>query len=146
MTISDKPLTGWEDVKDAVFRAGDLAECVATGQPLAEVVQQSILASTFTRAVYVDEKLAAVWGYGPTRFLGPTAIAWLLTTAVVEQNPVRFLRSSRRIVNYMLEQYETVVIAVDARYTVAVRWLQWLGFFSFGETSGTFVFMMIERG
>ncbi len=52
----------------------------------------------------------------------------MLGTDDVPHHSMKFLRESKRIVGEMRERFKYLYNYVDARNTVSVHWLHWLGF------------------
>lgn len=75
----------------------------------------------------VDGEPACMWGIEKKSLLS-TWLIWMLTTDAVDENPVRFLRESRRIVRALYRDYGTLEGLVDADFDSSVQWLRWLGF------------------
>lgn len=69
-----------------------------------------------------------LYGVAPGSLVDPAGRPWLLGTNDVPYHSVKFLRESKRIVNEMREQFGNLYNYVDARNTVSIRWLSWLGF------------------
>lgn len=112
----------------ANMRAADIAEMQATlpVTPL-EGLRRSVIMSHESCVARVDGVPACVFGLGVGSYLSGLMRPWLFGTNAVEANGRIFLRSNRVVVNdwasrFDLENY------VDARHTVSVRWLRWLGF------------------
>jgi hypothetical protein len=55
-------------------------------------------------------------------------VPWLLATEEVERQPVTFYRESGKLFPTVAAGYERLVNWVDARNTLSLRWLEWLGF------------------
>jgi hypothetical protein len=90
-------------------------------------VAYSIACSRPGYAALVDEAPAVVFGVGPSLEAG-TGVAWLLATNEVERHPVTFYRESKKLFPRVAEGYDRLVNWVDARNTLSLRWLAWLGF------------------
>ena len=69
-----------------------------------------------------------MFGVAPRDILGGVGSPWLLGTGDVERHAITFLRLNRQYVLRMLDIFPHLVNFVDARHTVAIRWLKWLGF------------------
>jgi hypothetical protein len=69
----------------------------------------------------------ALFGIGPTLEKG-VGVPWLVATKEIERHPVRFYRISKKLFPSLAEGYERLVNWVDARNTLSLRWLAWLGF------------------
>jgi hypothetical protein len=72
-------------------------------------------------------RTAAVFGIGPSLEDG-LGVPWLLATEIIERYPITFYRASRTLFPRVAEGYERLVNWVDARNTLSLRWLVWLGF------------------
>lgn len=53
---------------------------------------------------------------------------WLLGTDAMEQLPVTFFRTSRTFIDAFVQQFGYLENYVDARNTLSIQWLRWLGF------------------
>ncbi len=83
--------------------------------------------------IVVDGHVVAIFGDSPHD--GRTGIPWLISTIHVERYPRAFLQVCKPEVAEMLTRHESLLNFVDVRNTVAIRWLEWLGF-TFGEPVG----------
>lgn len=70
---------------------------------------------------------ACMWGLEGGTLLGHYGL-WMLTTDLVDEHPVTFLRNSRRFVEWAREHYGPLDGMVDAEYELSERWLRWIGF------------------
>lgn len=114
----------------AVARSGDRREALALGaMDVGAAVRLGVRAGGAETAVVGDE-VAAVWGCPPASVLTPDVGApWLLTGRLVDRFWLDFARESRRIAHDWREQYPGGLRnVVDAEYTRAVAWLEWVGF------------------
>lgn len=75
----------------------------------------------------VDGAPVCMWGLEKKSLLS-TWMLWMLTTAAIDENPVRFLRESRKIVKSLSSAYGTIEGMVDSDFDISIRWLRWLGF------------------
>ena len=67
--------------------------------------------------------------FGAVPLLDNVGSVWLLgTDAISESIPISFLRWSRRFLPFLMEPYDMVCNLVDARNTVHIKWIRWLGF------------------
>ena len=129
----------------AKLRAADERECAAGGLTGAEAVYQSVSLSVWSYTVKSEDgEILAYWGYAPSSFMGNSCRAWLLSTPAVETNKRAFMEASTHYLAQLLERYPQVYVEVDREYTRAVRWLEWLGFYTvnIGER---FTLMCVER-
>jgi hypothetical protein len=109
------------------MRPADAEECRATGLEPLESVLRSMLISEFTRAAFIDDELAALFGVsvtGPEKF----AVPWCLTSEVVDRKPMAYWRASKLVIAELLKLYPVMVQAIDARYGAALSWATRLGF------------------
>lgn len=83
--------------------------------------------------IVVNNKVVAI--FGDTAHDQSTGIPWLISTVHVEQHPKAFLQVCKPEVEEMLTRHESLMNFVDVRNTVAIRWLEWLGF-TFGDPVG----------
>ena len=110
-------------------RAADRLENeAASGRPLDRVLQASLDLSTHAWAALLDGKPAAIWGAGPLSLLNGKGSPWLIGTTAIEENPLVFLRLSRRYIVEIARVYQMLENHVDARNAKAIAWLAWLGF------------------
>lgn len=130
-------------------RANDAAECRAAGLEPAEALAMSIARSDHAVNEFIGGEHAASWGWRLRGFLTQNIDAWLLTSDVVERNPIYFARQSRKRLKLLLEHHPSIFVEVHAAYTTSVKWLLWLGFRRVGERivgGETFLIMQKDRG
>lgn len=113
----------------ARLRAEDAAEVWAIGRftPLA-AVEQSLDRSMRAWAWIEDGQPVALFGVGVESLIGGVGRPWLLTTAGVAQHRIRLARLSLNALVRIREVRPRLENWVDARYTVCLRYLRWLGF------------------
>jgi len=75
-----------------------------------------------------DGRPEVMWGVGDISILTGIGAPWLLGTDAVERNFRGFLRISRDWPAQLLGRYRLLRNLVDARNTISIRWLEWLGF------------------
>ncbi len=114
------------------MRPEDAAEVMASdGVSPVEAIIQSWAASQEAWTVRMNGEPAAMYGASVHPFgseLAPVAVAWLLTTPVVDRHPVLFVRESKRIVRDLYRRYGDLINYVDARYGKSLRWADCIGF------------------
>jgi len=71
---------------------------------------------------------AAIFGLCTTNLIGERAVAWMVTTDIVDRRRVRFLRYCRTILGELRAIYPHLESEVDERHTACLRWLRSLGF------------------
>jgi hypothetical protein len=98
-------------------------DAATMGDPEA-VLRHGIEVSDLCCTVYYDGEPICIFGIVGDDF----GSIWLLGTDLIEDHPIAFLRVSKAIVNHLRKSYSFLGNYVDARNTVHVRWLKWLGF------------------
>lgn len=117
----------------AYMREADRAEVWASGrlEPLA-ALEASVAISREVWVGRVDDVPVCLFGVGHlsdgTLLGGAVGAPWLLGTNDLPRHAVAFLRRNRPVVAGWRQSYGRLVNCVDARNSVAIRWLRWLGF------------------
>lgn len=93
--------------------------------------------------VLVDDRPAAMYGVLSNTLLGLPKI-WVISTPLVEREPIAFLRNSRRILQEFYESYGTLIGMVDREFERSCAWLRWCGFVEFRQ--GEFIMMRYSGG
>ena len=106
----------------------DAAEVWAAGRripldALLHSMEMSIEAWTWR----FDGEPACMSGVAVPSLLGEWANPWLLTTPLVRRHPVGFIRAYRGESERVLRLFPRLVTMVDARHSVCLRWMQWIG-------------------
>lgn len=111
------------------LRADDLAEVLQFGAQPVPALIDSITGSVEAWTALDDGTPITCWGVAPwTTLVGGVGCPWLLSTQGVERHKRRFMEESRAGVVKMHALFPKLETLVDARYTRAIRWLEWLGF------------------
>ena len=120
------------DVRELVanMRHQDADECHAAGHDdLHRVVHEGIRASVMCYTARVDGDLAAIFGLVPyAGMLGSTGVPWLLGTPLVPKHRRILARHAQPYIARMLAIYPHLLNVVHARNSVAVHWLERMGF------------------
>lgn len=118
------------DALAAGLRPQDQDELDACGQPdHRAAIAASVEASAWCRAVLVDGQLAAILGVAPFgTLLAPAGAPWMLGTDLVPRHRRTLARLAPRYIRRMLRDFPALKNYVHARNTIAVRWLQRIGF------------------
>lgn len=75
----------------------------------------------------VDGEVACMFGIVAPELLSRTAYPWFLTTYLVEKHARQFARACGTLLPELLASHPHLVGMVDDRYSLSVRWLEWLG-------------------
>ena len=115
------------------MRPDDAREVLAShGLSPRRALELSVDSSTEAWATRIDGDLVAIWGVTevPTdAMISPrVGSCWMLTSAAVERHKVGFWRACRATLPLLLERWDLLFNAIDARHTRAVRWGKRLGF------------------
>ena len=111
-----------ENIRDA-----DRNEITAySGQQPIEALVAGYNCSDVPFTVVVGGEPAAIFGASPVE-PGVGAI-WLLGTDRILRNTTRFLRESHFWLDQCARPYDMLFNYVDARNTVHIKWIKWLGF------------------
>ena len=102
----------------------------SSGTTPIEALMKSIGSPGEHWAALDDGKVVAMFGISQCSMLGAkdVGVPWLLGGDGLEHNGKVLLRVSRHFINEASRQFEMLGNFVDARHTVAIRWLEWLGF------------------
>lgn len=111
------------------LRPADVLEVeTASGRSVGAALLFSVRASRDPLAAFVDGELAALFGVVPMGMLTRSGAPWFLSSARLYDVRLSALRASRERVQRWKSEYDHLVNWVDARNTVSIRWLKWLGF------------------
>ena len=81
----------------------------------------SIAASEKGCSVFLDGILCALFGIS-------NGIIWLVGTDEISNHPITFFRMSKNIFSEISKGYSYLHNWVDARNSLSLRWLSWLGY------------------
>lgn len=111
------------------LRKADLDEIKAAGNSSArECLANGLNVSSKCWVALIDDEPACVFGVAPISILGGVGAPWLLGTDKLFKVRRRFLTDSRIYFKEMLKLYPVLQNYVDARNSMSIRWLKWLGF------------------
>ena len=107
----------------------DIDECWAAGHrtPVQAVIE-SYRASSNAKVGLYKGRVVCMYGVAEMSILSNVGIPWLLGTDEIEKHSNYFLRQNRYYMKEIKKKYSLLINFVDARNTVAIRWLEWLGF------------------
>jgi hypothetical protein len=96
---------------------------VASAKAIADCVEKS----KYSRAAFVDDQIACMWGVLEHGLI-TGANLWLVTTPLVEQHRIKFLKENRKFIQSLKSAFPFSYVFVDEAYTKSRRWIEWLGF------------------
>jgi len=112
-----------------VMRTRDAEEVwAASGKDVVESLRDSIEQSAEAYVGYANRCPAAIFGIVPQDIVAGHAVIWLLTSRMVEEFPLTFVRESKRLLDFFQVNWPVLGGAVDERYEDAMRFLKLLGF------------------
>jgi len=110
------------------MRQEDIDEVrAASGKHHYIALLDSIDASIECYTAWVRNSPIAIFGIcrGENESIG---CIWLLGTDAISGNQIDFLRKSKHWIDEFQSRYAVLYNNIDARNTVHIKWLQWLGF------------------
>jgi hypothetical protein len=111
------------------LRDGDRLECASYGVTPIVGLRKSFKNAVLRRTALINGEIAAMWGIGVIgSALSDTGYPWLMTAPAIERLPVSFLREAQREVGRMRRIHRRLTGHVAARYGMACRFLEVLGF------------------
>ena len=114
------------DLFAPLLRKADIEEVKASSglSPL-ESLRYSIAHSEECWVLEIDNNPIAIFGVGATQLFN---IPWMLGTNGIDRYPKEFMKTSYEVVATWFQKYPLLMNFVDARNTVAIRWLIRIGF------------------
>jgi hypothetical protein len=128
---TDFTLTENSDLDElfASLRTADKEEMVALhGFPFEEMVRDGIKRSDIAWSMWVDGRLAAVFGVVGVSVTPGIGVPWLLGTQHLERHGGRLVRFGARYIDQMHTAYPVLMNYVSAENDRSIRWLENLGF------------------
>lgn len=121
-----------DDIDELVarMRQQDVDEVRAAGHTdLREVVADGVNRSVLCWTARIDGEVAAIFGVAPAGTLTSAhGVPWLLGTDLIPRHRRILVRHAAAYIERMLALYPRLFNAVHVDNTVAVRWLQHMGF------------------
>lgn len=109
-------------------RAAEVEEVMAShGLTPETMLAVSVMDSVVSWSWIVDGEVACMFGVVTEPMLLGDSFPWFITTPLVEQHARAFARTCKTLLPELLEHHRPLIGWVDARYTMSVRWLEWLG-------------------
>lgn len=113
----------------AIARQADIDELTeGLGVSIEDALLCGIRDSLNAKQIVVDGQVVAVFGDAVFSLLGSVGVPWMISTVHVQKHAKAFLKVCKPQVQQMLTRHHHLMNYVDARNTVAIRWLKWLGF------------------
>ena len=110
----------------ANLRQADRLECEAlTGAP-PEIILPQLVGKPGVITWEVDGVPVLMGGVDPS--IPKVGVAWMTTTNDIIKHRYKFLRLCRPMLAKLHKDYPILTNMVDARNTLHIRWLKWLGF------------------
>lgn len=110
-------------------RQADREEFIAAAnmEPQA-VIAKALRTSTIAAAGLINGQVVTIFGAAPASLITGRGVPWLVSTDLMEEQPLTFLRHCRPVLRIMARQYPVLENFVDARNHAAKAWLHWMGF------------------
>ena len=113
------------------LRSTDIRECMIHGSSPWRALHEPLAnpdAITWT-GLYKDEPVC-MFGLSPILSHSEIncGIVWMLGSSVIDENPLKFVRVSINMVNYMISVYDTIENVVPLDHEHTIKWLCSLGF------------------
>ncbi len=105
------------------IRQPDIDELAALGVTPEQCLRHGLQVSQEVFTIFLHGKPAGMFGIVPHPNL--TTVPWAVFTTQIDAHPLPFLRASRRYIESLPDYLENWV---DARNTLTIKWLTWLGF------------------
>ena len=111
------------------LRQADRNECLAaTGKEPLGILYQSLLLGDITLTMRTPEgERVGLCGIAPSPFSN-AGVVWMCATDAIMKHQMAFLRRSKAALDYLGADYDVLHNCVDARNTVHIKWLKWMGF------------------
>ncbi len=126
--LVDATLEHAERIAD-LMRPDDVREIWAAKKTTPrQAIITSFILSNYPKTIMIDDEPVAMFGVTGESVLSGTGTPWMLGTGEIEKISIRFLRGSKNGIKEILSGYRILENYVDARNTVSIQWLKWLGF------------------
>ena len=112
-----------------ILREADKQECLATtGQMPLKVLHSALLYGDITLTMKTPKgERIGLCGVTPSPF-DNAGVVWMCATDAIMKHQMAFLRRSKTALDYLGADYDLLHNCVDARNTVHIKWLKWMGF------------------
>jgi hypothetical protein len=110
-------------------RPADVVELWAQARETpASAMRRGMASGVFAFTGLVDDEPILMFGVTPASLLGGVGCPWMVGSGRLERNARVFVPACRGVVAEMNRMFPVLRNFVDERNTLAVRWLDWLGF------------------
>lgn len=111
------------------LRKADYDECLAaTGkEPLEALLYSYSLEGRHYTLVSPSGEPVGLCGVVKSNIEG-AGVVWMVATTAIMKHQMTFLRNSKEALGMLSEGYDVLFNCVDARNTVHMKWLKWMGF------------------
>lgn len=125
-----RPATGADVLAlSGSMRAADVREVEATGSdPLTALSDGLRVSDEPIVATYQDDRPICMAGVSADLHDPSIGYIWMLGSDELATRPMTFLRGARALVEHWNRQYPILTNVVDARNTLHIKWLRWMGF------------------
>ena len=112
-----------------ILRKADKQECLATtGQMPLSILHTALLYGDMTLTLRTPKgERIGICGVAPSPF-EKAGVIWMCATDAIMKHQIAFLRRSKDALDYLGADYDILHNCVDARNTVHMKWLKWMGF------------------
>ena len=112
------------------LRKADYNECTAsTGKQPRGVLHRSLDLGAISLTLRApDGNRVGLCGVVNSSHIEGAGVVWMVATDDIYQHQTTFLRNSKRALNHLSENYLVLFNCVDARNSVHIKWLRWMGF------------------
>jgi hypothetical protein len=83
--------------------------------------------SSLKYSLFFKDRIVAMFGVVPESLLSDHAQVWMLTSNEIDRMKIRFLKLSRKFIEFLRERYPVLQNFVDCRHERSIAWLEWLG-------------------
>jgi len=112
-----------------VIRPGDVAEIAASSGVLpADEIRRAMGMSPRAWTATLDGEPAAMLGVGSVSMLADHGKVWMHGSVLMDRARRRVALATRDHLPEVRRGWRTIGNWVDARYSLSIRWLRWLGF------------------
>ena len=95
--------------------------------PLESLLFSSTLSADPTTGL-ADGEVMCIFGVSPISIISGSGSPWLLGSDLIREHFRIFLRGNKEWMKIQQGKWDTLSNHVDARHTLAIRWLKWLEF------------------